>query len=166
MSISSINSALLSSLQTSTTNSSSSIGSELLAALDPSSQSANASDPLLSTIVSLGSSASDPSAATYNAQGLLSMMQSSSFGDPLLQGGSSSTGSGDVESAVLQAALAQADGTAASGSSSSTANSGFTAASTSTDLTSNLVQALKQDPAMATLMVQNQMNQSLVDLMG
>lgn len=172
MTISSIGSTLLSSLSaanSSSSNPSNSIDSALLSTL--SQTSGGASDPLLSAIVSLGSQ-SGATSTTYNAQGLLSFVQSSAA-DPLLQSGSSASdsNSGDVQSAVLQAAVAQngSGSTTTSATSSGTqaaSSSSYSTGTSSAELTNNWALMLKQNPALAGDLVTSQVEQNLINLIG
>lgn len=177
MSVSSISSGLSATLlgNSASTLSTSSIGSELLAAVEQGAS--GSSDALTSAIVSLGSQSgsSDGSTATYNAQGLLSLLQTSTqLADPLLQSDSSGASGSSTSSmdSVLQEALllsgtsASTGATSSSDTSSSSSGSGSSTTSGSTDLNSDWTQVLKQNPALATQLVQSEVDQGLLGQIG
>lgn len=179
MSVSSINSGLLATLlgSSGSTLSSSSIGSELLAAVEQGGS--GSSDGLASAIVSLSaqSGSSDSSTTTYNAQGLLSQMQVSTLlSDPLLQSDSSdASGASSSMDSILQEALSLSSASVSTGSASSSStqatdtsasSSGSSTTGGSTDLNSNWTQVLKQNPALAGQLVQSEVDQSLLGSIG
>lgn len=130
----------------------------LLAAVDQSqSASATTADPLLQSLVTLGSSGASPASLTYNAQGLLNQAQSASLlADPLLQsdggsGGDSAGTDGSLLSSLVATSQGSSSGTAAA---SSTGTSGAA--------TANLVQLIQQSPSLASAYIEGQIDQSVI----
>jgi hypothetical protein len=152
-----------------------SIGDQLLAALAQSQATSGASsDPLLQELVSLSPSAlgqTTTTPQTYNAQGLLQQVQSSTLlNDPLFQLDATDT-SGTNSNSLMQAlmSLPQIPTTATNAvGSSNPAASSQTSATTagSTDLNANWAQLLKQNPALASVLVESQMDQGILSMFG
>jgi len=152
-----------------------SIGDQLLAALAQSQATSGASsDPLLQELVSLSPSAlgqTTTTPQTYNAQGLLQQVQSSTLlNDPLFQLDATDT-SGTNSNSLMQAlmSLPQIPTTATNAvGSSNPAASSQTSATTagSTDLNANWAQLLKQNPALASVLVESQMDQGILPMFG
>ena len=182
MTISSISPSIYNSLLNSqqTTNSAAApsnvlgdIGSQLLANIAQSQGTGSTlSDPLIQELVSLGSQSSGQTATpqTYNAQGLLQQVQSSMMlNDPLLQqlGATDTTNSTNSDS-LLQSLLSMSQPPASPAvvnGATSSVNSG-TATTAQTDVNANWSQILQQDPAMASVLVQSQMEQSMLSMLG
>lgn len=170
MSISSISSLspLIQSLQSSSSNSggntNNSIGGQLLAELaQAQATNGSSSDPLLQTLVSLGSGSGSSSAATspltYNAKGLLNQVQYSlMLNDPLLQ--SSDATSGDSESSpdasLLSNLLGSSQGNSTAGAATGTGTSN-----------SNIdwAQILQKDPSLASAFAESQMHQGILNML-
>jgi hypothetical protein len=141
-----------------------SIGDQLLAAVAQEQSTSDAtSDPLLQTLVTLGSAGNGTSASslplTYNAQGLLDQLQSSTANDPLLQfGATSPEGASGIDSSLIDSLLTADQST---GSASPDATSATTSAG-STDVNANWVPALQKDPTLASALIESEMNQGLL----
>lgn len=189
MSISSLNSALYTALQNSTSGSSSNsattakngsgssgVGAALLSALaQTQAASGTASNSLLQEFVSLSSRASgqtDNSAQTYNAKGLMQRIQSNMMlNDPLLQSDSSAT-DGSANNSLLQQVMgSQASSSGTSGNSLLQAITGSgTQAAQGTGISSlsatQLAQLIENNPSLAGSLAQSQTNQSLLSLLG
>ncbi len=136
-----------------------SVGDQLLAAVAASeAASATAGDPLLQSLVTLGSGSGlpDASALTYNAQGLLNAVESATLlNDPLLQ---STDPSGAPNLATLPEPASSADAT-----SSATAAANASAATATPDLNAAWAQVLQKDPALAPTLTQSEMDQGIID---
>jgi len=143
---------------------------------------------LLQELVSLSPAAQGQSTTTpqtYNAQGLLQQVQSSMLlNDPLLQQDSTDM-NGTNSNSLLQSLMSlpqisststKAAGTSnAATSSQVTANgdttagntqASATAATSSTDLNANWAQLLKQNPALASVLMESQMEQGVLSMLG
>ena len=195
ISTSSIGSSLLAALGYNSTSSAStsstsldtttSADSSLLAAMYPSASANTSNDSLLSSIVSLSSQNATPTSqagATYTAQGLLAMEQSSTLANDSTLFGSigntdtSTSASSDLmslEDALLQANASPQSSNTGTGTSSSSStattsatNSAGTASTTNTSANAGLIQMIQQNPSLATTLIQSQMNQSLINLMA
>ncbi len=174
------NSSLVSS------NGSGSISSQLLAALTQSQASSSSpSNSLLQDLVSLSPAAlGQPSGTpqTYNAQGLLQQVESNMLlNDPMFQSDATSANNTSNDSFLqslmtvpqLPSAITGAPGAQ---NPAASANSGSAVATTqtqtpattagSTDLTANWAQLLKQDPALANVLVQSAMEQGALSMLG
>lgn len=160
-----------------------SIGDQLLAALAQSQAASGASsDPLLQELVSLSPAAlgqTSTAPQTYNAQGLLQQVQSSMLqNDPLFQSDTIGTISDSLMQSLVSLPQIPTVATNAVDAPNAAAspNGGNAAASTqtqvpttaagSTDLTANWAQLLKQDPALASVLVQSQMEQGMLSMLG
>ncbi len=177
-----------SSVTASSADSSASIGDQLLAALTQSQASnTTSSDPLLQELVSLSPAAlgqTSTTPQTYNAQGLLQQIQNSMMlNDPLLQSDTTSA-SDPMNSSLLQSLMpssqsslatanAMSTATAALSTLQSTTNGSGTAgnaqsqvAASTTGSNTNWVQLIQQDPALASAMIQSQMDQGVLSMLG
>ena len=164
-----------------TTTGSESIGEQLLSAVAQShAASGTSSNSLLQDLVSLSPAAqgqTDTTPQTYNAQGLLQQMQSNMMlNDPLLQSDATNSSGTNSNDSLLQnlmsvpqmpATATDAAGTTTAAASTHTmAGSGTAAVTTptaattpgSTGLNANWSQMLKQDPALANVLVQSQID--------
>jgi hypothetical protein len=134
-------------------NNSGSIGSQLMTAIEQmGTSSATTQDPLLDSNVNLssGTSSTDASASqTYNAQGLLSQVQSAMMlNDPLLQ----STGIGDSASNMFSSLPGTATTTTDASSSTTAATN------------ANLAQTFKNDPTLVSVYVQTKLSQGILNM--
>ena len=115
-------------------------------------------------LVSLSTSTSNPNNAlsqTYNAQGLLQQIQTTLLNnDQLLMSGSAGSADSSISDSLLQGLLTPAQATSLPNASS--LNSQTSNATNSVNLNANWTTVLKQNPSMATTLLQSQMNQSLL----
>ena len=157
-------------------SSASSIGEQLLAALEQS-EAANgtASDPLLSYVVSLNSQSdatgTTAASSTYDAQGLLSQMQTDMLvNDPLLT--SDNSGTANATDALLSTQngasildqmtnLDQSTSSAAAGTSAPSASD----ASTTTPGSSALANLIQSDPALAVTLENSRIDQQFISML-
>ena len=162
------------------------IGNQLLAALEQSPTADSSSNSLLQELVSLSPAALGQTNTTpqnYNAQGLLQQVQSSMMlNDPLLQsdvtdptnpfsnsllGGLTSlpqmfTSPGGTSSTTLPTSVP----TSGNGATSNTQALTSTGATAAADPSTTLEQLFKKDPALANVLVQTQLEQSVISLMA
>lgn len=148
----SLNSSILSSLAGSTgsTSGTGNLGQQILAELATSKSSSTSSSALLQELVTLSSNSalvSGDSTQTYNAKGLLNQVEAQLIqNDPLLQTRTDTGTSSD--SSLIQNLLA---------------GTGSKASSTSSSIDATTLAALvKQNPSLAALEVQSQIDQSLI----
>ena len=163
MAISSIPTASLPApSQSANGNTPGSIGDQLLASLAKSQAASGATaDPLLQSLVTLGSgsgqSSAAPSPLTYNAQGLLNQVESAmQLNDPLLQSSDSGTDSSSaaIDGSLLSSLLASGQPTAGTGPASSTPDPNL-----------NWAKILQKDPAMTSAFLANAMDQGLIKML-
>jgi hypothetical protein len=147
---------------------SASLGDQLLAALGQSSAaSGTPANALLQELVSLSPAATTGQASatpqTYNAQGLLQQVQSNMMlNDPLLQPDTTGTSSGD---SFLQSLLTLPQSTAGNSANPAAAQA-LGAATGTTNLNADWSQLLKQNPALASTLVQSEMAQNVISMLG
>jgi hypothetical protein len=169
---------------------SASIGGQLLAALAQSQAASSASsNPLLQELVSLSPAAfgqTSTAPQTYNAQGLLQQIQSNMLlNDPLLQPDATDP-NGTVNNSLFQSLMsspqiptmaANAVGALnAAGTTQVPINAGSAAVNMqspvpatvagATDPNVNWAQLLKQDPSFASVLVQSEMEQGVLSMLG
>lgn len=159
---SNLSTLLMQSVPSSSANSSSgALGTSLLSAVEQALAGSGNAGNGLQDIVSLGNSLQTNQAPTYNAQGLLSQMQSALYAnDPLLQSGSSGLfGASSGNTASDPASLLQ---TLMAGQATP---SGSAAASTGAPLNTALAQALQQNPSLASELVQASTDQGILGFM-
>ena len=164
-------SPLIQSLQSSSANASSSVGEQLLAEVaQAQANSGSTTDPLLQTLVSLGSGSASPSAETtpltYNAKGLLNQIENSLLlSDPLLQ--SADTGSGDSgagqDSSLLNSLLSPGQGTG--GATADSSNPGAVTSTGTPGPNVNWAQILQKNPSLASAFAESQMNQGILNIL-
>lgn len=153
-----------------------SIGGALLAAVaQATAGDGSSSNPLLQEIVSLSTDSaianSLSSSQTYNAQGLLNTLKSSASSDPLLQSldGNASGSFTDLASTLLDNMVLPTQGGAGNATSANAASGSTstpTGTLTGTGLNSAWTQILQQDPALAGVVLTDQMNQNIIDLLA
>jgi iron transport multicopper oxidase len=164
VSVSSIDSSLLNSLLTQANASTSSSSTSLT--VSTTTVTSDTSSP--STIVTLGNQSASSLASTYNAQGLMSAIVQS---DPLF--GDSSDSSSDslasVVNAIVQSVQTQttgSDSTTGTSDSSDTSSDTSTTGTSSSNESGGWAQILQNDPGMAPVFVQNEMEQGLAAILG
>jgi len=140
----------------STTN----IGNNLLSSIGTSSSVVQQDKVSLS---SLSSIQNNPLPQTYNAQGLLQQIQTNLLqNDQLLLSGSTSTSGGSISDSLLQGLLSTSQSSALpSVGSQSPSNYSST---NSINTNANWLTVLKQNSSMATVLVQSQIDQSLLSI--
>ena len=163
-----------------------SIGDQLLAAFEQSPVALTSSNSLLQELVSLSPAAlgqSNTTPQTYTAQGLLQQMQSSMLlNDPLLQPDATDTAN-PISNSLLGSLTsfpqipASAVGTAGAtqpspgatngtGKPSSTQTPSTAGANGTADPNANWAQLLKNDPALANVLVQSQLEQGVISMLA
>jgi hypothetical protein len=155
----------------STSNSTeSTIGSELLAALEQGQAgSSQSTSSLVQDIVSLSSNnsvlSSTGNASTYNAQGLLDALQNSTLSnDPMLQMlDGSSNGQNASSTSLLNALIPSNTGTSAS-SASNLLSSSSAITNTGSISTPSLAQMVQSDPSLGTAILESQVNQNILNM--
>lgn len=169
---------------------SASIGSQLLAAVaQVQGDNSTSSNSALQDMVSLSPAAmgqTDTTPQTYNAKGLLQQVQSNlMLNDPLLQSDTTDT-SNTIDNSLLQSLISShqiptttkntvgtADTTASSQTSANASNSMANSqtqapagSAGSTESNANWAQLLKQNPSLASVLVQSQTDQGLIKMVG
>lgn len=151
---------------------SSSIGSSLLAAVEQELSGSANSTGSVADLVSLGGSAQTNQATTYNAQGLLSQVQSALISnDPLLQDTGASATGGTLDSLLatgsgngaLESLLGGSTGSSSldSGTLLQTLLAGQTAGGAGSSSNTALSQAFSQNPSLASDLAQAAVSQSI-----
>ena len=169
-SVSNIAQLLQSTISGSGSSVQSTVGSELLAALEQSqSTNSQATSPLIQDLVSLTSNnsvlAATGNTSTYNAQGLLSAIQNSALAsDPLLQTLDPSNTSGSSTDSLLGSVLSPSLGTDITSALSGATSTSSSASTGSTTSAPNLAQMIQTDPALASVLIESQLNQSVLGM--
>ena len=117
----------------------------------------------LVSLSSLSSNQNNLLPQTYNAQGLLQQIQTSLLNnDQLLLSGSSTNSGSSISDSLLQGLLSSSQASSLPNVNSQNLQSNN--ASNSVNLNSNWSTVLKQNPTMATVLVQSQIDQSLLSI--
>ncbi len=147
-----------------------SIGDQLLTALAQSQAASGiSSDPLLQERVSLSPAGLGQTTAapqTYNAQGLLQQVQSNLLlSDPLLQSTTTAT-AGTASDTLLQSLMSLPQTPTSATPAAGAQGTAATTATGSSQSNANLAQILQQNPALAGVLVESQMDQGMLSMLG